>query len=295
MINTFKLNQFSNTNLFNYLVPNLLPFSSSGKIEVKNLFSTAPSTIGTPRACITPQSIQIANIFAPDTIPWLRSLTVSTSHEDTLIDCTRFHIPQLGITNRPLPGHKKPGFNLFKTLAKVIVPANAKNLDHCTVEFGQRLPLSAKAFGDELERQLSLLNLRAKRKGRLIFYSHTTSNLAVTSDFESLRFSALQALPVINVDWLDPENTWEIIWNPCSNLIPIKKQLTIKLIKFVNELINRVCASNCNLYINRPNYFFDTVYLPYRNQCQLPKLNKIISCPPSASATSLDDSLKATS
>jgi len=264
MINTFAVAN---------LLTDLLPFSTNPRAE--RISFLPEQTANRIRARISPRSSENAEYYAPDTISWLRLQPLDTKPTHEVNNTITYTVTQLGITNRPLPGYKKAGFNLFKTMAKVTLPSKLKNFDQCTVEFSQRLPIHQAAFNEELAAQLSCLKWHIKTKGRLIFYSHTACNLAVSSDFEALRLSALKALPVLNVDWLDIDGGWDVIWNPCSNLKPVRKKLETKLIHFLDRIVEQVCASRCDSFVNGRGSFLTTTYLPHRDQSQLPKLKKI--------------------
>lgn len=231
------------------------------------------------RARVLPKQIRNAYALSPDTVLWLKACALNTLINNDTDETITYTIPLLGITNRPLPGYRKAGFNLFKTLVKVIANDEMKNLDQCTIEFGSRLPINKQDFNDELYRQISLSRSRIKTRGQVVFYSHAPASVAVATDLETLRLSILKAMPVINLDWLDPSSDWEVLWNPCAHLEPVKLQLEEKLIKFLDQLVQQICASQCNAVIQRANCFFDNAYLPHRKKHQLPPFNKIIFTP----------------
>jgi hypothetical protein len=252
------------------LITDLLPLTSDLKAHEKSLQNS-----NRVRARILPRSAEAATCYAPDTISWLRLQSLNTKVVDETNNIITYAVPQLGVTNRPLPGQKKAGFNLFKTIATVTVPARLANFDQFSVEFGPRLSLNQRAFDQELALRLSYLNCHSRTKGRLIFYSHKACNMAVSTDFQALRLSVLKAVPVINVDWLDVDGGWDVVWNPCSSLKPVRKKLEAKLIKFLDQIIEKICASRCDLFIGSSEAFLNATYLSYRDQCQLPKLHQI--------------------
>ena len=251
-------------------VADLLPFSVNSGVPYVNRV----------RGRILPRPDGATGLFAPDTISWLRSYAAEATLSDIGRDCSNqtvvFTLPLLGITNRPLPGYKKGGFNLFKTIAKVIALGEVKNLDQCIIEFGSRFPVSAKDFNDELSRQICAAGGTINKKARLILYAHGLSNAALTSDLETLRLCALKTIPVINIDWLNIDSNWDVIWNPCTNLKPVRKKLEAKLTKFLDQMIEQICASRCDVIVNDTMSFFDSAYLSYRDNQHLPNLSKII-------------------
>jgi hypothetical protein len=260
------------------VLTNLFPFPVNAEVNGKRIL-TRESYNNRIRARILPKPNRTIGLFAPDTITWLRSCATESICPDNDRDSKNqtlvFTMPILGITNRPLPGYKKGGFNLFKTIATVIVSDNVKNFDQCTIEFSSRFPLSVKDFNDELSRQICFAGRPFKKKGRLVIYAHSLNNAALPSDLEALRLCALKTMPVINIDWLDTNETWELIWNPCSKLKPLQIQLEKKLVKFLDRLIEQVCASRCNVIFAESRSFIDSIYLPYRSRIGLPALNKV--------------------
>lgn len=264
----------SQSNPLAYLVANLNPFFESNVNA--QAFPKSLNSNKRIRACIVPKQIRPSYIFAPESLTWLESCAVNIS---VAAQTTTYTIPLLGITNRPLAGHKKAGLNLFKTFVKLTSKRNLNNLDQCTIEFGLRLPINAHDFMEEIHRQINLSTQRVKTKGRLTFYCHNSFSTPVTTDLETLRLSITKTMPTINIDWLDPSMSWEALWNPCSQLEPIKSKLEDKLIKFLDQIIESVCASRCNAIIQRRHCFFDGTYLQYRKYERLPDLNKVAYIP----------------
>jgi len=240
-------------------------------------FCARHSCVDRVRACIEPQSSGISGLFAPDTHAWLSACSeeIPFANHRFPDDTTIYTVPLLGITNRPLPGFRKAGFNLFKTLVKISAPAGVKKLDQCRIEFSPRFPITVAGFMDELNRQFCASNGGLRKKNRLIIYSPEMSGLAVDTDLETLRVCVLKTIPAINIDWLDTENNWDVMWNPCSHLKSIIEKLEAKLIKFLDQVIEQVCASRCNVMTDNPGSFFDITYLPYRHDNNLPVVIKI--------------------
>jgi len=277
MINTLKQTIYDCSDSFVSQAINLLPFAGDTSINGKRILARN-SQINRIRGHILPQPDRAAGLFAPDTISWLRSCAteakLSNNSRDHLNQTAVYIVPVLGITNRPLPGYKRAGFNLFKTTAKIVASGKVKNLDQCIIEFSPRFPVSFKDFNEELDRQICFAGGTIKKKGRLAFYAHGLSNAALASDLEAFRLCALKTMPVINIDWLDMDSSWDIFWNPCSNLKPMQKNLEAKLIRVLDQIIEQVCASRCNVIVNDKSSFFDSTYLPYRDCNDLPKLSK---------------------
>lgn len=260
-----------------YLIENLNPF-----FELSTNSQSSPKSLNSDkrtRARILPKQIRPSYIFAPEFLPWLKSCAINISLATERAKIITYTIPLLGITNRPLAGYKKAGLNLFKTFVKLTPKANLNNLDQCTIEFGMRLPMNARDFIEEIHRQIYLSTPRIKTKGRLTFYCHNSVSTPVTTDLETLRLSIIKTMPTINIDWLDPSLSWEALWNPCSQLEPIKLKLEDKLIIFLDQLIQQICASQCNAVMQRRHCFFDSTYLLHRKNQMLPELNKIVYTP----------------
>lgn len=207
-----------------------------------------------PRLRITPNQ-QKSYMFAPDTLSWIKTCAISTISNSAVHECIVYKIPILGITNRSLPSCKSAGLNLFKTTVSIIAHRNVKNLDQCMIEFGPRFPISISKFSEELCRQMYLLKPHVKTKGRMIFLCSDISNIASTTDLQTLHLSATKVMPVINIDWLDPYCDWDLLWNPCSKLKPVKSKLENRLIHLLDKLIQKICASQCNVIIQRTNSF----------------------------------------
>lgn len=238
------------------------------------------SNRNTLRARITPKQIRSLSLFSHEASTWLDACATKK-----IMDYTSGKVihtfPLIGITNRPLPGFKKAGLNLFTTTVRIISSKNIKNLDECTLEFGKRLPINTKDFIEEMCRQIYSTSYRSKGKGRLTFYAHNSCVTATASDLESLRLSLTNTMPVINIDWLDQQINWEKYWTSSSSLETNQSKMEANLIKILDLIIQCACPSYCNALIQNTNSFLDNIYLPYRqNEC-LPDLNKVSFLPDS--------------
>jgi hypothetical protein len=267
--------------------------SAAGKILLDRRFGLVKTNAGTKiRARVMPKQIRSSYICAPETIAWLKDCSTKETPNKNCPENICYTMPIIGITNRPLPGYKKAGFNLFRTFANIITSPDVTNLEQCTIEFEQRLPINAQDLFEELDRQVFLTSSRVKGKGRLTFYCQSLGGLAFTTDLEALRLSAIKTGAVIILDWLDPSASWDSFWNPCAILEPIKSKLENRLIDFIDQIVQRTCASQTNAFMQQANCFFDNTYLPHRKHSNLPELNKIIFAP-SKQINSLLDLFKA--
>ena len=294
MINTLKQTICDYSSSLAYLANNVLPFSD-GNTNTNKLFARGRCA-DRVRAKILPQSSGISGLFAPDTLSWLRQLSKLESGDSNngynRSNQVVFTLTILGVTNRPLPGYKKAGFNLFKTIVKVIAADNIKNLDQCIIEFSPRFPVSMKDFESELSHQICIGGGRFSKKGRLTFFAHGLNNAALASDLEALRLCVIKTMPVINIDWLNIDSSWDVMWNPCASLKPEQKKLEAKLTRVLDGIIEQACASNCNIIVDDSKSFFDTTYLSYRGRHELPKLNTVVAALPISEPKTISKILK---
>ncbi len=278
MINLLRENTFNCSTPLHYVVAKLFQIYDNKEDGVAE---STTEVFKKTRARMLPKPPRNAYVFAPDTVSWLRSCAIETTIVNKAHQSTIYTIPLLGITNRPLAGYKTVGFNLYKTLVKLTIPTNVRNFDQCTIEFSSRMPVNKRQFAEEVFRQINITNSRVKKKGRLTFYSHSYSGIAAMTDLGALRLSALKAMPVINIDWLDASIKWDTLWNPCAKLEPMQSKLEAKLVEFLDKLVSQVCANQCNAVMERSGCFFDNIYMPHRKQNKMPHFNKIAVLPSS--------------